>query len=157
MLTHGRSAALADLPLDSKWPSGLQAAVDRIHARGLKVGIHTLSANIQWDDPYVTPVPDPGLAKLGALTLLHDLGDAASEVPFVAVLENTSGLPTPYGPLISDVGYSRLGLDFDHFSCTTPGNARHLAPPRLPCLSYADWGLHSDGAPVLPLQAGLPD
>ena len=43
--------------------SGLKDAVDRIHAAGLKAGVHSLDRVITKTDALVHPVPDPGLLK----------------------------------------------------------------------------------------------
>jgi hypothetical protein len=49
------------------WPTpmaGLRAAVQYANARGVKVGLHTMSGNIAQTDRYVTPVPDARLATI---------------------------------------------------------------------------------------------
>ena len=106
---------VADVPSTSKWPGGLKSAIERIHRRGLKAGIHTLSANIQKDDAYVTPVPDKRLAKLAQLTLAQAVD---SRQPWLPTLENTSALPRRTPPLLRP----------------TPSRARedllHASPPR---------------------------
>ncbi|NMD36179.1 MAG: hypothetical protein GYA73_09870, partial [Planctomycetes bacterium] len=60
---------------------GLKAVVAKIHAAGLKAGMHTLTGGIARNDPFVTPVPDPRLAKDGKFTLAADIGDADDVVP----------------------------------------------------------------------------
>jgi hypothetical protein len=74
---------------------GMKAAVRQIKSHGLKVGIHSLSANIATHDPYVSPVPDPRLAKQGGLTLDADIGPASTWLP----LHQTPNIPNPYGAL----------------------------------------------------------
>jgi hypothetical protein len=49
--------------------AGLKATVDKIHAAGLKAGMHTLTGAILPSDPWATPVPDPRLAKEATYTL----------------------------------------------------------------------------------------
>ena len=49
--------------------AGLKAAVDKIHAAGLKAGMHTLTGAILPSDPWASPVPDPRLAKDATFTL----------------------------------------------------------------------------------------
>lgn len=49
---------------------------------GVKVGVHTLSDFIDTNDPYVAPVPDPGLAIQGSVKLTRPL-DAASKTVYV--------------------------------------------------------------------------
>ncbi len=53
--------------------AGLKAVVDKFHAAGLKVGIHTLTGCISPHDPWIRPVPDPRLATDGTYTLTADL------------------------------------------------------------------------------------
>lgn len=48
---------------------GLKACVDKAAAAGIKLGTHFLSNFITTNDPYVTPVPDKRLAKVGFSTL----------------------------------------------------------------------------------------
>ena len=43
---------------------GLRNAVERAEVRGVVVGVHTLSNFITTNDPFVTPVPDPRLARV---------------------------------------------------------------------------------------------
>ncbi|MCG2460726.1 hypothetical protein K8352_08200 [Flavobacteriaceae bacterium F89] len=50
------------------WKS-MKFCVDRAAAAGIKVGVHTLSNFITTNDPYVTPVPDKRLAKVGSSIL----------------------------------------------------------------------------------------
>ncbi len=49
--------------------AGLKATVDKIHAAGLKAGMHTLTGAILPSDPWASPVPDPRLAKDATFTL----------------------------------------------------------------------------------------
>ncbi|MFJ1707663.1 NEW3 domain-containing protein [Kitasatospora sp. NPDC088346] len=51
-------------------------------AGGTAVGVHTLSNAIDTNDPYVTPVPDPGLATMGSVRLTRPL-DASATVAYV--------------------------------------------------------------------------
>jgi len=44
--------------------AGLRAAVQYANARGIKIGLHTMSGNIAMTDSYVTPIPDSRLAVL---------------------------------------------------------------------------------------------
>jgi hypothetical protein len=75
---------------------GLTTAVAKIKAAGLKAGCHTMSGNIVKTDPYVTPVPDPRLAKTigGQRTLAKPLSATDTWLPLA---ESPAGLPVPYG------------------------------------------------------------
>ena len=53
--------------------AGLKAAVDKIHAAGLKAGMHTLTGAISPGDPWASPVPDPRLAKDATFTLAESI------------------------------------------------------------------------------------
>ncbi len=63
---------------------GLRACVDRARQAGIRVGFHTLSNFITPNDPYVTPTPDPRLARVGAAPLAADLAPDAREIPVAA-------------------------------------------------------------------------
>jgi hypothetical protein len=66
------------------FPSGaasLRACVTKARARGIRLGAHTLTTFIQTNDPYVTPVPDPRLAKTGSSTLTASIDTAATDIP----------------------------------------------------------------------------
>lgn len=54
---------------------GLKAVVERIHAAGLKAGMHTLTGCIAPHDPWVTPVPDRRLAVDATFTLAAALDE----------------------------------------------------------------------------------
>ncbi|MCD6347594.1 MAG: hypothetical protein J7L96_09270 [Bacteroidales bacterium] len=54
------------------WQS-MKRCVDRAERAGLRLGLHTLSNFITTNDPYVTPIPDPRLAKVGSSTIMKDL------------------------------------------------------------------------------------
>ena len=70
--------------LDPSWfPSGwntLKRCVERARRHGLEVGVHTLSNFITTNDPLVTPVPDPGLARVGTTELVEAIDAGASEL-----------------------------------------------------------------------------
>lgn len=59
---------------------GLRAAVETAEARGVHVGVHTLSNFITTNDAYVTPTPDSRLARVGYTTLVEPTGPADPEL-----------------------------------------------------------------------------
>lgn len=61
--------------------AGLRACVEKARARGIRLGAHTLTTFIQTNDPYVTPIPDPRLAKTGSSTLTADIDTASTTIP----------------------------------------------------------------------------
>jgi hypothetical protein len=60
---------------------GLKRVVDRAAARGKRVGAHTLSNFIHPHDAYVSPTPDPRLARVGTGLLAGDIGRTETEIP----------------------------------------------------------------------------
>jgi len=58
----------------------LKRIVKEAENEGIKVGAHTLSNFITTNDAYVTPVPDPRLAKVGSSVLTGDLDAKATNI-----------------------------------------------------------------------------
>src|SRR4030095_10380962 len=63
----------------NNWNS-LKACVEKAKAQNIKLGVHTLSNFITTNDPYVTPVPDKRLAKVGYSSLAENIGESAKEI-----------------------------------------------------------------------------
>ena len=63
--------------------AGLKATVDKIHAAGLRAGMHTLTGCISPNDPWVTPVPDKRLAVDATLTLAASVDPKTQILPTV--------------------------------------------------------------------------
>ncbi len=66
-------------PRETAFPhglDGLKATIDKIHAAGLKVGMHTLTGCIHAHDPWITPVPDKRLETDATLTLAAGMSDS---------------------------------------------------------------------------------
>jgi len=73
--------------LNDRFPrsrEGLRACVERAEAAGVMVGVHTLSNFITTNDAYVTPAPDPRLARVGASALTTDLDARQTTIPVEA-------------------------------------------------------------------------
>lgn len=81
----GRSFRFGDCRPDPEmYPQGLaslKAVIDRLHAAGIAAGLHTYAFFIDKTCPWVTPVPDPRLAKDASFTLAADLTADATVVP----------------------------------------------------------------------------
>jgi hypothetical protein len=60
---------------------GMKACVAKAESRGIKIGVHTLSNFIQTNDPYVSPVPDPRLARVGSSSLRTDITATQKDIP----------------------------------------------------------------------------
>ena len=84
-------------PNPQTYPQGyasLKATIDRLHAAGIQAGLHTYAFFIDKNCPWVTPVPDPRLAKDATLTLAAPLEAQGTEVP---VAESTQGMSAVTG------------------------------------------------------------
>jgi len=76
-------ATWGHFPLNDDFPGGvpgLRRAVERAAERGVMLGVHTLSNFLTTDDAYVTPIPDPRLARVGTTVLAADVSRGASEI-----------------------------------------------------------------------------
>jgi hypothetical protein len=60
---------------------GVRDCAEKASAMGLRIGVHTLTTFIQPDDPYVTPIPDPRLARTGSSALTASVSADAAEIP----------------------------------------------------------------------------
>lgn len=68
----------------NQFPDGwrsLKRCVDRARQAGIRLGVHTLSNFITPNDPYVTPVPDPRLARVGTTKLTAAITAEETTVP----------------------------------------------------------------------------
>uniref|UniRef100_UPI00286D0C60 hypothetical protein n=1 Tax=Armatimonas sp. TaxID=1872638 RepID=UPI00286D0C60 len=60
--------------------AGLRECVERAKKAGVRVGFHTLSNFITPNDPYVTPRPDPRLARSGVSALIASVTPTQTEL-----------------------------------------------------------------------------
>lgn len=60
--------------------AGLKAAADKAHAKGLLLGLHTLTNFINTNDPYVSPIPDDRLSVTGSSLLQRDIDATQTEI-----------------------------------------------------------------------------
>ena len=87
-------------PSPNLYPEGfrdVKAVVDKLHAAGIAAGLHTLSFSIDKDCEWVTPTPDPSLAKEKTYTLAEAIG---VDDALVSLAEPTDDLPTHVNYLI---------------------------------------------------------
>lgn len=85
------------LPNPKKYPKGFEsvkAVIDRLHSAGIKAGLHTYSCFVAKESKYVSPVPDPRLAKDATFTLAESL---TSDATTVTVAESTEKMTTTLG------------------------------------------------------------
>ena len=59
---------------------GMKACVEKAGKLGIRIGVHTLSNFINTNDPYVSPVPDPRLAKTGGSVLTDGIDENAEDI-----------------------------------------------------------------------------
>ena len=86
-------------PNPKTYPQGrasLKAVVDKLHAAGLKAGLHTYAFFMDKKCPWVTPVPDKRLAKDATFTLAESL-DASTNAATVSVTEPTTNMSATTG------------------------------------------------------------
>jgi len=76
--TWGHFGLLKDLFPNGR--AGLKLVVDRARAKGLRVGVHTLTNFITTNDPFVTTPANAGLMAAGAAALQKDIDAAATEI-----------------------------------------------------------------------------
>lgn len=105
------------------FPRGLEdlrAAVAKIHAAGLRCGLHFLAAGISANDRYVTPVPDNRLVMDRFAELAADVDAQASFIPTVTAPE---GFPPREGGYLGDAAIVRIGdelITYQSLSLTEP-------------------------------------
>ena len=61
--------------------AGMRRIVQTARAQDIRIGVHTLTNFINTHDPYVTPRPDPRLARTGSSTLAAGISANAAEIP----------------------------------------------------------------------------
>jgi len=69
--------------LNRQFPSGwagFRTCVEKAERAGIFVGVHTLSNFVSTNDPWVTPVPDPRLARVGESALTAAIGTRDTEI-----------------------------------------------------------------------------
>ena len=84
-------------PNPDTYPHGnasFKAVIDRLHAAGIKAGLHTYAFLMDKSCPYVTPKPDPRLAKDATFTLAQDMSKDESTV---TVTETPKDMPEVSG------------------------------------------------------------
>jgi len=82
-------------PNRATYPEGrasLKRVIDRLHAAGIQAGLHTYAFFIDKKCPWVTPVPDPRLAKAATFTLAAALPAEADAVPVVESTRSVSAV-----------------------------------------------------------------
>ncbi|MGQ7871017.1 hypothetical protein [Sunxiuqinia sp. sy24] len=70
---------LQEKPFPDNWES-MKRCVERAEKQGVRLGLHTLSNFITTNDPYVTPIPDSRLAKVGSSTLVSAIDATTNNI-----------------------------------------------------------------------------
>ena len=85
------STSLGSYPINKgNFPRGeasLKATVEKLHAAGLKAGLHMLTSFVGKNDPLVRPVPDKRLLSDAETSLARDVDAKARALPVAAVPE----------------------------------------------------------------------
>ena len=102
--------------------AGLKQACDKIHAAGLKVGVHLFGPSATINDPYVTPVPDDRLMYIECPALATAIDAKAKTL----VLEAPADLPPRQKKSRDPLGtfpgyYLRVGDELIRYSQIDPG------------------------------------
>lgn len=116
--------------------AGLKAVVDKLHAAGIRVGLHMLTDEVSKTDSLVHPVPNPGLLKVGETTLSEPVNSSQNEFSVSTPLNGT--------PTAAD-----LQIDNEIFHCSKIVGESFSECQR----GYSDTvpSIHSTGAHVLRL------
>ena len=95
------SASLGSYPINTaNYPRGeasLRATVAKLHAAGLKAGMHMLTSFVGKNDPLVQPKPDPRLLRDAAAVLAAEVDAKAAELRSTLPLDGFPGVPAFYG------------------------------------------------------------
>jgi len=90
----GHSFRFGDVRFNPElYPRGkesMKAVIDKLHAAGIKAGLHTYAFFLDKSGPYVSPVPDPRLGKDATFTLADALAADAAVVPVAESTEKMS-------------------------------------------------------------------
>lgn len=120
----GRWMRFGDLEPDPKvHPRGIEsvkAVVDKLHGADMLAGLHTYAFFVSKESPFVTPVPDPGLAVFDHFTLTEPISADATSL---TVRESTADVSTITGFQIRNSVTLRAGNELIVF-----GGARKQPP-----------------------------
>ncbi|MFI1092498.1 NEW3 domain-containing protein [Streptomyces sp. NPDC020917] len=130
---------------------------------GVSVGVHTLSNTVDTWDRYVTPVPDPGLATAGSVTLTRPL-DATSKTVYVdgnSIFTGGSGNIRIGNELLSFTAVTKVADTANEYQVTLTNRggwgttaAAHPAGADLARMQWYAYGQFDAGMTMLP---GLAD
>ncbi len=103
------SSSLGSYPINlHSYPdgeAGLKATIAKLHAAGLKVGMHILTSEVSKNDPLVRPKPDPRLLKDASARLQADIDAKATQLVAEGPLTGFSHSPSYYD------SFGKQGID----------------------------------------------
>jgi hypothetical protein len=86
---------------------GMKACVEKARERNIRMGVHTLTNFITTNDPFVSPLPHPGLASYAATHITADLEATDTEIPIA---------DTSYYNRVTTLQTVRIGDELIRFS-----------------------------------------
>jgi len=104
------------LPNPNLYPRGvasIKAVIDRLHEAGIYAGMHPYAFFLDKATPWVTPVPDPGLASDATFTLADNL---PADAETVSVRESTAAMSTITGFFVRNSVTLRIGDELITYS-----------------------------------------
>lgn len=126
-------------PNPKAYPNGwadFKAVVDKLHAAGLRVGLHTYAQFVDKGTSWVTPVPDPRLGTDATFTLAADL---PADATVVTVVEPTGDMSAIVGGNVRNsvtlqigeelIAYAAVGkaAPFSFSGCRRGANGTRIA------------------------------
>lgn len=112
--------------------------VQRAQKLGVRLAVHTLTAFITTNDPYVTPVPDPRLGRSGTSKLTAAVDDKAREIPIADPEEFRR--PVPWEKPLNTVIIGQELVRYEAISADQPW--------RLLRCQRGAWGTHAAAHPA---------
>ncbi len=91
---------------------GLRTCVRKAQKEGVMLGVHMLSNFVTTNDPYVTPVPDPRLARVGTGRLAAGIDERVTEIEIES--------PEYFNPSANDaLRTARIGKELVRYAAVT--------------------------------------
>ncbi|OGV68874.1 MAG: hypothetical protein A3K19_06670 [Lentisphaerae bacterium RIFOXYB12_FULL_65_16] len=114
-------------PFPQMYPSGrksVKAVIDKLHQAGILAGLHTMSFSIDKRCAWVTPKPDPRLAKERTYTLSRAIG---ADDTALGLVEPTTELPKYIGYLVRRSMTLQIDDELIEYSTVTDGARRGVS------------------------------
>src|SRR5262249_29376631 len=95
---------------------GFKAVIDKLHTADISAGLHTYAFFIDKKAEWVSPVPDPRLAKDKTFTLAADI---TTNTETITVIESTDGISAVTGFFVRNSATLSLGEELLTYSGLT--------------------------------------